>query len=196
MPNRIIKESICTSESIDRLDSFTEVFFYRLIVHCDDYGRMEARPMILRAELFPLKERLPLIKIEQTLESLEKAGCIRRYESDKKQYIAILSWEKHQRIRAKRSKYPPPSWYGKKNDDSEPPKVPVLSMALKNRSQYCIYADRIEKFSRAFPRLDIKGELLKMQTWLQHNPKRRRSERGMPRFMTEWLESANKALPE
>ena len=42
MPNRIIKESICTSCEIDSLTPEQEVFFYRLIVNCDDYGRMDA----------------------------------------------------------------------------------------------------------------------------------------------------------
>ena len=55
MPNRILKESICTSDTIDQLSWFEEVFFYRLIVNCDDYGRMDARPAILKARLFPLK---------------------------------------------------------------------------------------------------------------------------------------------
>ena len=36
MPNRIIRESICTSDSIDKLSWFEEVLFYRLIVNCDD----------------------------------------------------------------------------------------------------------------------------------------------------------------
>ena len=49
MPNRIIKESICTSDTIDQLSPEEEIFFYRLIVNCDDYGRMDARPQILRA---------------------------------------------------------------------------------------------------------------------------------------------------
>ena len=47
MPNRIIKETICTSDTIERLTPFEETFFYRLIVNCDDYGRMDARPAIL-----------------------------------------------------------------------------------------------------------------------------------------------------
>ena len=43
MPNRIIKESICTSENIDQLSPFCETVFYRLIVNVDDYGRIDAR---------------------------------------------------------------------------------------------------------------------------------------------------------
>ena len=48
MPNRIIKESVCRSDSIDSLSWFEEVLFYRLIVVCDDYGRFDGRPGVSR----------------------------------------------------------------------------------------------------------------------------------------------------
>ena len=41
MPNRIIKESICTSDNVDQLTAFEETVFVRLIVNCDDFGRMD-----------------------------------------------------------------------------------------------------------------------------------------------------------
>ena len=56
MPNRILKESICTSDNIDQLSNLAEIAFYRLIVNCDDYGRMDARAKILKSRLFPLKD--------------------------------------------------------------------------------------------------------------------------------------------
>ncbi len=56
MGNRIIKESICTSDSIDQLTWFEECFFNRLLVNADDFGRMDARGQILKARLFPLKD--------------------------------------------------------------------------------------------------------------------------------------------
>lgn len=108
MPNRIIKESICTSESIDRLSWFEECFFYRLIVNCDDYGRMDARPAILKARLFPLKERITRKDIESALVKLADIGCVKLYECDSKPYLYLPAWEAHQSIRAKKSKYPPP----------------------------------------------------------------------------------------
>ena len=108
MPNRILKESICTSESIDSLTAYQEVFFYRLLVNCDDYGRMDGRPRILSSKLFPLCDvNIPLI--EQTLTVLEKAGLITLYTVDSKPYIQVKTWDKHQQVRAKKSKYPPPS---------------------------------------------------------------------------------------
>ena len=38
MPSRILKESICTSESLAHLSAEAEVLFYRLIVKVDDFG--------------------------------------------------------------------------------------------------------------------------------------------------------------
>lgn len=108
MPNRILKESICTSETLDKLNDFQENFFYRLIVNCDDYGRMDARPAILKARLYPLRERLTLKDIDGALRALAAVGCVEVYEVDGKPYLQLPSWEVHQTIRAKKSKYPGP----------------------------------------------------------------------------------------
>jgi len=109
MPNRIIKESICASENINDLTPEEEVFFYRLIVNCDDFGLMDARPQILRAKCFPLRvDQIKIKDIEKWLESLTKAGLIFLYEVDGKRYLKMTSWEKHQQRRANNSKYPKP----------------------------------------------------------------------------------------
>ena len=109
MPNRIIKESICTSDNINNLSLEEEVFFYRLLVHCDDYGLMDARPAILRAKCFPLKvDKIKLSQIEKWLHSLVKNQLIALYEYDGRPYLKMLSWEKHQQIRSRKTKYPLP----------------------------------------------------------------------------------------
>lgn len=109
MPNRIIKESVCSSDSIEQLSWFEEVMFYRLIVNCDDYGRLDARPAILKSRLFPLKERLSHKDIENALQKLSDIGCVKLYVCDNKPYLCLTSWEAHQSIRAKKSKYPDPA---------------------------------------------------------------------------------------
>ena len=108
MPNRIIKESICTSETIEKLTAFEETFFYRLTVNCDDYGRMDARPAILKAKLFPLKDRLTLKDIQGALNKLADIGCVRLYTVEQKPYLYFPSWSVHQRVRNSREKYPSP----------------------------------------------------------------------------------------
>ena len=107
MPNRILKESICTSDTIDRLTWFEEVFFYRLIVNVDDYGRFDARSAVLRARLFPLKD-ITNRQIDAALSKLVKAGMVRVYEYDRQPYLQLENWSKHQSVRNSRSKYPEP----------------------------------------------------------------------------------------
>lgn len=107
MPNRFIKESICSSENIDQLTDFQEVFFYRLIVNCDDFGRFDARPKYLASRLFPLRD-IPIEKVTETLEALRDADLVIVYEVDGHPYLKMKTWEEHQQARATKSKYPGP----------------------------------------------------------------------------------------
>ena len=107
MPNRILKESICSSDSIDQLSQLAEITFYRLIVNCDDYGRLDARPKMLKAKLFPLKEYSEE-SIISWIRELEKAKLITLYRVDGKYYLQMNTWEEHQQVRNHKSKYPAP----------------------------------------------------------------------------------------
>lgn len=107
MPNRILKESICTSDSIDQLSAFEETVFYRLIVSCDDYGRFDGRPKIIASKLFPLKD-IRTAQIESALRALTSAELVTLYEVDGKPFLQMKTWDRHQQVRAKKSKYPSP----------------------------------------------------------------------------------------
>jgi hypothetical protein len=106
MPNRIIKESICTSDSINQLSPFHEVFFYRLLVNCDDYGRLDARPEVLASKLYPLRRSIREEQIIGALNALTSAELVDLYEVKGKPFLQIVTWAEHQSIRAKKSKYP------------------------------------------------------------------------------------------
>ena len=125
MPNRIIKESICTSDEIDRLTAEHEVFFYRLMVNVDDYGLLDARPKILASKCFPLKS-IDTKKIEAWLQALADVGLIQRYQVDGMPYLAITKWAQHQQIRAKRPKYPSPDSGSEIICDPMQSNVPVI----------------------------------------------------------------------
>ena len=144
MPNRIIKESICASENVDQLSPFNETFFYRLIVNCDDYGRMDARVKILSSRLFPLKDIQP-DEVQAALIALHEAGLIILYEVDGKPYLQMKTWDKHQQVRAKRSKYPSPDSSSQPSatickqmisNDSKCPRNPIQSESLSNPNPY------------------------------------------------------------
>lgn len=108
MPNRIIKESICTSDSVDQLSWFEEVLFYRLIVNCDDFGRFDGRTAVIKNRLFPLKDNLTTKSVETAINKLASAGLVALYVFEGKPYLYLPTWNEHQTIRAKRSKYPEP----------------------------------------------------------------------------------------
>lgn len=81
--------------------------FIRLIVSCDDFGRFDARPAVIKGKLFPLKSYEDQ-QIQSWLFELEKADLLFLYEVSGKPYLMMKSWEKYQYKRAKYSKYPPP----------------------------------------------------------------------------------------
>ena len=108
MPNRILKESICTSDSVDKLTWFEEVLFYRLIVNCDDYGRFDGRPSIIKSRLFPLKETLTTKTVSGAIKKLENVGLVTLYVFEGRPYLYLPTWDHHQSVRAKRSKFPAP----------------------------------------------------------------------------------------
>lgn len=109
MPNRIIKESICTSDTLSQLTAEEERLFYRLIVNCEDYGRMEARPEIVRAKCFPLLiDKISVQQVQNWLNKLAALNLIVLYTNNGKLYLEFLTWHDHQPVRAAKAKYPGP----------------------------------------------------------------------------------------
>ena len=223
MPNRIIKESICTSDNIDQLTPFQETVFYRLIVNCDDYGRMYARAKILASKLFPLKD-IRVSQMEEALRALTSAELVILYEVDGKPFLQMKTWERHQTIRAKKSKYPSPESGNKLSasnckqmqaDASKCPRnpiqsesesntnictaasaAPVATLTLVDGSQYGITEEDAKQDEKAYPAVNVRQEYLQMERWLNANPRNRKTRSGIRRFINSWLGRAqNSARP-
>lgn len=108
MPNRVIKESIKSSQKIDALTWFEEVLYYRLIVSADDYGCYDGRTVLLKNELFPLKENITKKAVEDAIDKLVSVGLLCKYTANGKPYLFFPTWKKHQRLRSQHRKYPDP----------------------------------------------------------------------------------------
>lgn len=108
MPNRLIKESIHTSETVNRMTDFQFRLWVSLITYVDDFGRGDARPAIIKGACFPLRERVTNRDIDAALTGLAGIGCVGLYEVDGKPYLYFPNWGKHQTIRNKVSKFPEP----------------------------------------------------------------------------------------
>lgn len=106
MPNRILRESILTSDAVNSLTPHAEVFYRRLMSVVDDYGRYDARPSIIRAACFPLQlATVREVTVSRWIAECVKAGLVRLYDVDGKSYLVLL---KLGEPRAKTSKYPDP----------------------------------------------------------------------------------------
>jgi hypothetical protein len=142
LPNRIIKESICTSDNLDKLTAEAEVFFYRLMVTCDDYGIMFAAPSILRSKCYPWKiDKIKDKDIEKWRSELVEAKLIFLYEYNDKLYLKFIKWEEHQQVRANKSKYPTPDLQGVRlisndfNGNQPQANVPVIEISNRNSNR-------------------------------------------------------------
>ena len=210
MPNRLLRESICRSESIDALSWFEEVLFYRLIVNCDDYGRFDGRPAIIKGSLFPLKD-VAIKDIEKALSKLVALDMVVAYEAQGKPVLQLLTWDKYQTKRAMKSKYPAfdnnyklmyanaskcsvPEVTESDEDDCHgqtasvtPVEPPVIGIMLNTGEEYPITQGYIMELSKLYPAVDVMQELRAMKGWCDANPKKRKTSGGIKRFINAWI---------
>ena len=206
MPNRILKESICRSEEIDSLSWFEEVLFYRLIVTCDDYGRYDGRAKVIKGTCFPLKD-ITEKDIDKALSKLSAVGLVKIYEIQEKPYLQLITWGEHQRIRNQKSKYPE---YDPKCDilltidskrqqeqendsnceqnQSEQVEPPVITLLLNTGEEYGISQSNVYEWSELYPAVDIMQCLRNMKGWLLANKSKRKTIRGINKFIITWLQ--------
>jgi hypothetical protein len=108
MPNRILRD-YTNSEKVNKLSYEAEVFFVRLMMKADDYGRFYGNPKLLKSNLFP--HRVDFIKDAQILKWKQECvelGLLNNYSSNEKEYVEIIDFR--QRLRLMVSKFPiPPS---------------------------------------------------------------------------------------
>lgn len=107
MPTRYLKPGICDSETIDRCSPMAECLFYRLLVNVDDFGRIDARPAVVRSRCFPLKDTITNKDVTELLSELHNVGLIHLYNSDGCAYLQMKKWDNAPR--ASKSKCPSPS---------------------------------------------------------------------------------------
>lgn len=107
MPDRILRAGIITSERVNKLSESAEVFYRRLMSVVDDFGLFDARPVILMANLYPLRlDTITAEHINNMLHECESAGLLMQYQKENKPFLMIIDFK--QRLRAKRSKFPLP----------------------------------------------------------------------------------------
>ncbi|MEW4564687.1 hypothetical protein AB1K70_19255 [Bremerella sp. JC770] len=62
-----------------------------------------------------------------------------------------------------------------------------FKFVLKGGDEWCLPKAKLREYQNAYPKLDVEAELRKAAQWLIDNPTKRKTERGMPRYLNYWL---------
>ena len=222
MGNRILKESVLTSRSLSRLSWFEQVMFDHLIVTADDYGIFYADPVLLAHILFPRSTGVTGKMIREGLEHMEEQKLILRYIVRGEEYLKLCSWEKHQRLRCSRRKFPAPEEADPEKAvpaevlpektvpdapvAAEPPReetsvrtaaeageLPVAELPLNDGTTYGVTREEADEYALLYPAADVRQELRNMRGWCLSNPQKRKTRSGIRKFINGWLSRAQNA---
>ena len=91
--SRNIKPSLFKNELLGQADPFLTLLFINLWCLADKEGRLEDRPLRIKAETFPYREEL---NINRYLTELQQLGFIHRYQHAQTKIIQVISFSKHQ----------------------------------------------------------------------------------------------------
>lgn len=68
-----------------------------------------------------------------------------------------------------------------------PSSASVLLPTNRSGEEVGVSEEDAAEMARLYPAVDVSGALLRMRAWLLANPKRRKTKRGMSRFINAWL---------
>lgn len=73
-------------------------------------------------------------------------------------------------------------------EPEKPPSAPpVITLPLNDKTDYQITQAEIDHWQDLYPAVDIMAELRKMKGWCEGNPAKRKTRRGIVRFVNTWL---------
>jgi hypothetical protein len=102
------------------LGEFAQTLFLLLIVHSDDFGRLEGDPWTVRLVAVPTSPRTEQ-EVATALAAMAEVGLIRWYDVDGRRFVEIVGFEDHQSGLHKRtrSRFPEPP-----GDSGKLPEIP------------------------------------------------------------------------
>ena len=145
VPNRILREGIIDSRTMNSMTEEAEFYYRRLISIVDDFGRVEADPEMLRVKCFPRRlEQWPVARLESAMAETSKCRTdddlplVSYYRVGPKSYLQVNNFG--QRLRAEKSKYPPPGGHhvadiGPQSADIRPHSADIGPQFAASRAQ-------------------------------------------------------------
>jgi len=204
---RTIKPEFPQSESIGKLSREARLLFIQLWTAADDEGRLRGASRMLASTLYPYDEDAPQL-IEGWLLELETNEHIRRYVIAANTYIEIINFSTHQKIdHPSKSRLPA---FAKPRESSRrkvsrtkdqdlgkgsiarsvPPEELAGTLPLVDGSDFQISKEQVKTWTDAYPGVEVKTSLKQAKAWLEANPTRKKTRKGIMRFTVAWLDRA------
>ncbi|MCD7824576.1 MAG: hypothetical protein LUH14_01190 [Clostridiaceae bacterium] len=73
---------------------------------------------------------------------------------------------------------------------AEPEEMPVITLLLNTGEEYRVMQKDVEEWMGLYPAVDVMQELRSMKGWCLANPTKRKTARGVTRFINSWLAKA------
>ena len=70
---------------------------------------------------------------------------------------------------------------------SEPEPEPIITLPLNTGEEYPVFQCDIDEFAELYPAVDVLQAMRGMRGWLNTNPARRKTKRGIRRFINSWI---------
>jgi uncharacterized protein YdaU (DUF1376 family) len=67
------------------------------------------------------------------------------------------------------------------------PFVAILPCVGKGPVEYQVTEAEVQELAVAYPGVDVRAEVFRARAWLEANPTRRKTHRGVPRFLLSWV---------
>lgn len=144
--------------------------------------------------------------VRTALKKLEKMGILTIKSTNKYSVISITKWDSHQQINQQlTSKKPATNQQlttnkNVKNGNNEnngnkslvklANAVQPIGILLTNKDPFPIYQKDMELWKETYQAVNIGQELKKINAWLDANPTKRKTSKGMKRFINNWLSRA------
>lgn len=124
---RMISKSLSTSEKfaalveyVPTIAEFCHALYPLLVIHTDDFGRLQGDPFTVKALCYPASPR-PLAEFSHALQALHDVTLLTWYAVDNKGFIQITVFERHQQGLHKRTRSAFPRVPGSSGNDEEFP---------------------------------------------------------------------------
>lgn len=200
---RALKPDFFKDEDLAELPFWVRLLFQGLWCHADREGRIEDRPLKIKAEIFPY-DKISVIQGIDLLAQPKKHSpnhrpFVVRYKVDGENYLQIIEFLKHQSPHhtERDSVIPPyngevtvkePLEKGYEQDAHYPKSMNLSSLSynkIKGEYEGIIESD-IESWAKAYEACDIKAEIRRSIEWLKANPKKA-NKSNWRKFIQSWL---------